>query len=61
MAKYVTICLVYTLAAIFNLVMDHMDVVTDIHYGYLEKDIYMKQTVGFEVKGKERLVCRLMK
>lgn len=35
--------------------------VTAFLYGYLEEKIYMKQPVGFEVKGKESLVCRLLK
>ncbi|OAE29694.1 hypothetical protein AXG93_509s1470 [Marchantia polymorpha subsp. ruderalis] len=60
-AKYATIRLVCALAAIFDLVMDQMDVVTAFLYGYLEEEIYMRQPVGFEVKGKERLVCRLLK
>ncbi|OAE26759.1 hypothetical protein AXG93_1129s1070 [Marchantia polymorpha subsp. ruderalis] len=30
-------------------------------YRYLEELIYMRQLVGYEVKGKERLVCRLLK
>lgn len=59
--KYATICLVCALAAIFSLVMDQMDVVTTFLYVYLEEYIYMRQQIGFEVKGHESLVCRLMK
>ncbi|OAE22219.1 hypothetical protein AXG93_412s1080 [Marchantia polymorpha subsp. ruderalis] len=55
-AKYATIRLVCALAAMFDFVMDQMDVVTAFFYGYLEEEIYMRQLVGFEVKGKERLV-----
>ena len=30
-------------------------------HGNLEEEIYMMQPEGFEVKGKERMVCRLKK
>lgn len=60
-AKYATIRLVCALAATFNLVMDQTDVVTAFLYGYLEEEIYMRQPIGFEVKGQERWVCRLLK
>ena len=30
-------------------------------HGDLEEDIYMVQPEGFEVKGKEHLVCKLKK
>lgn len=33
----------------------------DFLHGDLEEEIYMLQHVGFEVKGKERMVCRLKK
>ncbi|OAE35430.1 hypothetical protein AXG93_2587s1450 [Marchantia polymorpha subsp. ruderalis] len=59
--KYAIIRLVCALVVIFDLVMDPMDVITAVLYGYLEEVIYMRQPVGFEVKGKERLVCRLLK
>ncbi|OAE35371.1 hypothetical protein AXG93_464s1030 [Marchantia polymorpha subsp. ruderalis] len=60
-AKYATIRLVCALAVIFDLVMDQMDVITTDLYGYLEDVIYMRQPFDFEVKGKERLVYRLLK
>lgn len=42
------------MAAIFDFVMDKMDVVTAFLYGYLEENIYKRQHVGFEFKDKER-------
>ena len=30
-------------------------------HGYLKEEIYMQQPKGFEVKGKENLVCKLKK
>lgn len=35
-AKYITICPICALVAIFSLVMDYMDMVTTFSYGYLE-------------------------
>ena len=29
--------------------------------GYLEEDVYMNQSEGFSVKGKEHMVCKLKK
>lgn len=37
-----------------------MDVVATF-FGYVEEKIYIRQPVGFEVKGQENLVCRLLK
>jgi hypothetical protein len=34
---------------------------TTFLHGDLEEDIYMQQPQGYEVKGKENLVCRLKK
>lgn len=54
-AKFATICLVCALAAIFDLVMDKMNVVIAFLYRYLEEEIYMRQPVGFEVKKTKRV------
>ena len=36
-----------------------MDITTAFFNGELNEDIYLKQSEGFEVKGKEHLVCKL--
>ena len=38
-----------------------MDVTTAFLNGELKEEQYMKQPEGYEVKGKENLVCRLKK
>ena len=38
-----------------------MDVKITFLHGDLKEEIYMEQPEGFEVKGKENLVCRLKK
>ena len=38
-----------------------LDVKTSFLNGDLDEEIYMTQPQGFEVKGKENLVCRLKK
>ena len=47
------------LVAIEYLNMEHLDVKIVILHGDLEENIYMQQPQGYEVKGKENLVCRL--
>ena len=44
-----------------NLLIHQMDVVTAFLNGKLEEEIYMQQPIGFEVPGKEHLVCKLRK
>ena len=41
--------------------LEQLDVKTTFLHGYLDEEIYMAQPQGFEVKGKENLVCRLKK
>ena len=38
-----------------------MDVKTTFLYSDLEEEIYMMQPQGFEVRGKEKMVCKLQK
>ena len=44
-----------------NLEIEQLDVKTTFLHAELEEEIYMQQPEGFEVKGKENLVCRLKK
>ncbi|CAL5398813.1 unnamed protein product [Camellia sinensis] len=44
-----------------NLELEQMDVKTAFLHGDLKEEIYIEQPEGFEVKGKENLVCRLKK
>jgi hypothetical protein len=41
--------------------LEQLDVKTTFLHGDLEEEIYMQQPQGYEVKGKENLVCRLKK
>ena len=43
------------------MVIHQMDVVTAFLNAPLEEGIFMKQAPGFEVPGKEQLVCKLNK
>ena len=49
------------LAAKNNMILHQLDVTTALLNGTLDKEIYMKQPEGFEIKGKEHLVCKLRK
>ena len=49
------------LVASLNLELEQMDVKTTFLHGDLEEEIYMEQPEGFEVPGKEHLVCKLKK
>jgi hypothetical protein len=46
-----------SLAEKFDLDIEKMDVKTTFLHGDLEEEIYMKQPMGFVVKGKKELVC----
>ena len=49
------------LAARLNLEVEQLDVKTAFFHGDLDEEIYIQQPEGFEVKGKENLVCKLKK
>ena len=57
--KMVTIRTVLGLVAQEDLHLQQMDVKTAFLHGDLDEEIYMKQPEGFEIKGKESLVCKL--
>ncbi len=44
-----------------NLHLEQLDVKITFLHGDLEERIYMQQPQGYEVKGKENLVCKLKK
>jgi hypothetical protein len=47
--------------AIEDLNLEQLDVKTTFLHGDLEEEIYMQQPQGYEVKGKDNLVCGLKK
>ena len=60
-AKMITIRVVIALAAQFRWELHQMDVKSAFLNGDLTEEVYMEQPLGFQVKGKETLVCRLKK
>ena len=59
--KMSSIRVVLAIAASSDLEIEQLDVKTAFLHGDLDKEIYMVQPEGFQVKGKENLVCRLRK
>ena len=49
------------MCATFDLHLEQLDVKTAFLHGDLEEEMYMHQPEGFEVRGKEDMVCRLKK
>ena len=47
------------MAAKHDLKLHQLDITTTFLNGELNEDIYMKHSEGFEIKGKEHLVCKL--
>ena len=52
---------ILSLVVVEDLHIEQLDVKTTFLHGDLEEDIYMQQPQGYEVIGKENLVCRLKK
>ncbi|KAJ0535983.1 putative RNA-directed DNA polymerase [Helianthus annuus] len=59
--KMCSIRVILGLAASLDLEVEQMDVKTAFLHGDLDKEIYMEQPEGFQVKGKEDYVCKLQK
>ena len=57
--RFESVRTVIALAAKHDLKLHQLDITTAFLNGELNEDIYMKQPEGFEVKGKEHLVCKL--
>ena len=54
--KHSSICILLALAAQYDCEVDQLDVKTTFLHGDLEEEIYMTQSLGFKVAGKEKLV-----
>lgn len=57
--KLATIRIVLSIFAAENLHLEQMDIKTAFLHGDLDKEIYMQQSEGFVVPGKEHMVCKL--
>ena len=55
--KMSSIRVILGLTASMDLELEQLDVKTVFLHGDLEEEIYMEQPKGFEVKGKEYLIC----
>jgi hypothetical protein len=59
--KMTSIRTILSLVAVGYFHLEQLDVKTTFLHGDLEEEIYMQQPQGYEIKGKENLVCRLKK
>jgi hypothetical protein len=59
--KMTSIRTILSLVAVEDFHLEQLDVKIDFLHGDLEEEIYMQQPQGYEVKGKENLVCKLKK
>jgi hypothetical protein len=58
--KWSTLRLIIAIASCFGWPLVHLDVITAFLNGKLMEVIYMNQPPGYEIKGKEHLVCCLL-
>ena len=56
-----SIRIILSLVVVEDLHLEQLDVKKIFLHGDLEEEIYMQQPHGYEVKGKENLICRLKK
>ena len=59
--KMTSIRTTLSLVVVEDLHLEKLDVKISFLHGDLEEEIYMQQPQGYEVKGKENLVCSLKK
>lgn len=59
--KHEAVTYLCAMVAEFDLELDYMDVKNSFLYSELEETNMMKQSKGFEFRGKEELVCNLYK
>jgi hypothetical protein len=59
--KMISIRTILSLVAVENLHLEQLDVKPTFLHGDLEEEIYMHHPLGYDVKGKENLVCMLKK
>ena len=59
--KMASICTILSIVSIEDFHLEQLDVKIAFLHGDLDEEIYMAQPQGFEVKGKENLVCKLKK
>jgi hypothetical protein len=60
-ARYTSIRIIISLAAVFGWKLHQMDVKTAFLNSEVEQEVYIKQLEGFVIHGKESHVCKLKK
>jgi transposase InsO family protein len=60
-ARFETVRLLLSIAALEDWEIEALDVKTAFLFGELDEEIYMEQPEGFVKKGQEKKVCRLLK